>query len=182
MTSVTARPETISTMHTQPSGRAGCAREDKPVPRAAVLASAQSRQRNCRHGESGCGQVVADRVQRAGAVVHDERGAPHGIADPHRQVEPEQCPVQLEVTGCASMPVLKSTPVTGPWRTDLRTRMPAPVPSPLTRPSFPRLGPGRPATRPAAGLGAALVVPLRNDRHLRPERAVRDVQLRPGWP
>ena len=39
----------------------------------------------------------------------------------------------------------------------------------------------RPA-RPAAVLRAAQVVPLRNDRHLRPQRAVRDVQLRSGWP
>lgn len=33
-----------------------------------------------------------------------------------------------------------------------------------------------------AGLRAALVVSLRNDRWPRPERAVRDVQLRPGRP
>ena len=36
------------------SGRAGSARKDKPVPRAAVLASAQSRQGDRRHDESGC--------------------------------------------------------------------------------------------------------------------------------
>ena len=62
------------------------AREEEPVPRAAVLAPAQGRQGEGRHGEPGCGQVAADRVQRAGAVVHDERGTPHGIADPHGQV------------------------------------------------------------------------------------------------
>ena len=38
--------------------------------------------------------VVADCGQRAGAVVHDERGAPHGIADPHGQVESEHVPVR----------------------------------------------------------------------------------------
>ncbi len=65
------------------AGRAGSAREDEPVPRAAVLAPAQRRQGNRRHGESGCCQVAADRVQRAGAVVHDERGTPYRIADPH---------------------------------------------------------------------------------------------------
>ena len=35
---------------------------------------------------------------------------------------------------CASMPALKSTPMTGPWHTDLRTRMPAPVPQHTSSP------------------------------------------------
>jgi hypothetical protein len=35
---------------------------------------------------------------------------------------------------CASMPVLKSTPVTDPWHTELRTRMPAPVPQHTSSP------------------------------------------------
>ena len=181
-------------------GVLGCACEDQPGLRAAVLAPAQSRQGDGRHGESGCGQVVADRGQRAGAVVHHERGTPHRIADPHGQVEPEQRPVPARGDGrrrtdregedparpqravhpgeqrgpfggqevperpetdrqvkgpgkrqgpdvgphrlasgcarraCASMPALKSTPVTGPWHSELRTRRPAPVPQHTSSP------------------------------------------------
>jgi hypothetical protein len=35
---------------------------------------------------------------------------------------------------CASMPVLKSTPMIGSWPRDLRTRMPAPVPQHTSSP------------------------------------------------
>jgi enoyl-CoA hydratase/carnithine racemase len=75
-----ARPEKknaiTQAMYGQLAAAFDAAREDKAVLRAAVRASAQGRQGDCRHGESGCCQVVADRVQRAGAVVHDERGTP----------------------------------------------------------------------------------------------------------
>src|SRR5947208_3855507 len=74
----------------------------------------------------------------------------------------------------------------GAWRAS--SAAPAPVTLPRlrdqasTRRADLIYGAWRRPTRPAAGLRAALVVPLRDDRHLRPERAVRDVQLRPGWP
>ena len=64
----------------------------------------------------------------------------------------------------ASMPVLKSTPVTGPWHRDARTRMPAPVPQHTSspRPNAParlarrrrvRCGPTRTRRRGPPGSG-----------------------------
>jgi hypothetical protein len=60
-----------------------------------ALAAVRARggQRDGGHAESGCRQVGPERGQPAGEVVHDERGAPHGVAGPHGQVEPEQRPV-----------------------------------------------------------------------------------------
>src|SRR4051812_49389233 len=77
----------------------GFAREDEPVARVAVLAPAQGRQGDCRHGEPGCRQVLADRVQPAGAVVHDERRTPDGVAGAHGEVEAEQGPVRARGDG-----------------------------------------------------------------------------------
>src|SRR5258708_1229709 len=51
---------------------------------------------------------------------------------------------------CASMPALKSTPMTGPWHTDSRTRMPAPVPHHTSRPR-----PNRPSVRNAPAVACS---------------------------
>ncbi len=69
-------------------------REDQSAPWAAVSPPAQDGQGDGRHGEASRYQVVADCGQWAGAVVHDERGPPHGIAYPHGQVEAERGPVR----------------------------------------------------------------------------------------
>src|ERR1700761_8086992 len=67
--------------------------ENKAEPGAAIRALAQGRQGDGGDGEAGAGQVRADRGQGAGPVVHDERGTPDGVADPHGQVEAGQGPV-----------------------------------------------------------------------------------------
>ena len=146
-------------------------------------------------------QVVADRVQRAGAVVHDERGARHGLRTRMARSNPSSAQYQRDVMGCGAtdregenpawpqravhageqrgpfggqeVPVRPeadrqvegpgegqgpgmsplprgvrvrtarlgehagaevNAPMTGPWHTDPRTRMPAPVPQHTSSP------------------------------------------------
>src|SRR5580692_10961770 len=57
-------------LYQRQSERAGFACEDEQTPRVPVPAHAKSGQGDGRHGEPCCCQVAADRVQRAGPVVH----------------------------------------------------------------------------------------------------------------
>ena len=89
------------------AGRAGFSRARTSRYRGRPSRSAQGGQGDGPHGEAGRRQVGAKRGQRAGAVVHDERRAPHGVADPHGQVEPSRAQYQAEVKG-GGAPIAKA--------------------------------------------------------------------------
>src|SRR3712207_7646237 len=65
-------------------------------PYTTLFRSAETGQRSLPHSEAGRRQIVADGLRWRGAVVHDERRAPHGVAHPHDRVETEQGPVRSE--------------------------------------------------------------------------------------